>query len=182
MPPAEDDRRNIETSRSRTITLFTHDNKTKTKTSPSGGTVPDSWTQKGGGEEDSEKDDGAAGSAGRGVNGDRLSKEEVASTSLAVNPLNLHLRTTPDRGRGVFTRHSIPTGTLIEESPVLLLSKTEWDDGALDKTTLGSYGFCWTHGGMAIGLGLGTSTRLFREVIDADELQLRYSTTRMPRT
>ena len=72
-----------------------------------------------------------------------------------MNPLNLHLVTTPDRGRGVFTSRLILTGTLVEESPVLVLSKAEWENGRLEGTVLGSFGFCWRNGGMAIGLGLG---------------------------
>jgi tRNA-specific adenosine deaminase 3 len=45
--------------------------------------------------------------------------------------------------------------TLLEESPVLLLSKEEWDSGKMNDSILGSYGFCWSNGGMAIGLGMG---------------------------
>lgn len=72
-----------------------------------------------------------------------------------MNPLNLRLRMTTDRGLGVFTDQTIPSGILLEESPVLILSKGEWDDGELEGTVLGSYGFSWSNGAMAIGLGLG---------------------------
>ncbi|WVQ85356.1 hypothetical protein IAT38_007521 [Cryptococcus sp. DSM 104549] len=73
-----------------------------------------------------------------------------------MNPLNLHLLSHPTRGNGVFSPRAISAGTLIEESPVLLLSKEEWEKGEMDGTVLGSYGFCWSGGGMAIGLGLAS--------------------------
>lgn len=72
-----------------------------------------------------------------------------------LNPLGLHLLTHPTRGRGVFTPQALPAGTLIEESPVLLLSKQQWEEGNMDGTVLGEYGFCWSNGGMGIGLGIG---------------------------
>lgn len=74
-----------------------------------------------------------------------------------MNPLGLHLLSDPHRGRGVFAPNLILAGTVIEESPVLVMSKQEWDEGKMDDTILGSYGFCWRNGGMAIGLGLGKS-------------------------
>ena len=88
-----------------------------------------------------------------------LKKETFDSYSppQPINPLQLHLRSHPSRGRGVFTDSAIPAGTLIEESPVLLLSQREWDEGKMNGTILGEYGFCWSDGGMAIGLGLGKS-------------------------
>jgi len=55
----------------------------------------------------------------------------------------------------VFTSIDIPAGTLLEESPVLVLKKEEWEDGKMNDTILGEYGICWANGGMAIGLGLG---------------------------
>ncbi|OCF33284.1 hypothetical protein I316_05025 [Kwoniella heveanensis BCC8398] len=73
-----------------------------------------------------------------------------------MNPLNLHLLSHPHRGRGVFAPASIPAGTLIEESPVLVITKEEWDRGRMNDCVLGSYGFCWSNGGMAIGLGLAS--------------------------
>ncbi|ODO07352.1 tRNA-specific adenosine deaminase 3 [Cryptococcus wingfieldii CBS 7118] len=73
-----------------------------------------------------------------------------------INPLSLHLLPHPQRGNGVFTDRAIPAGTLIEESPVLLFSKEEWEEKGLDDTVLGSYGFCWSGGGMGLGLGLAS--------------------------
>mgnify|MGYP002718820992 CR=1 FL=1 len=74
----------------------------------------------------------------------------------AINPLGLHLISHPQRGRGVFSNRHIPAGTVIEVAPVLVLSKAEWEEGKMNDSILGEYGFCWTGGGMAIGLGLGT--------------------------
>ncbi|WVF70791.1 hypothetical protein IAT40_005585 [Kwoniella sp. CBS 6097] len=73
-----------------------------------------------------------------------------------MNPLNLYLLSHPQRGRGVFAPASIPAGTLIEESPVLVITKAEWEGGRMNDCVLGSYGFCWSNGGMAIGLGLAS--------------------------
>jgi hypothetical protein len=80
---------------------------------------------------------------------------------LEVNPLGLHLRSDPTdvtRGRGVFSDRRIPAGTLIEEAPVLLITKGQWEEGKMDDCILGEYGFCWTGGGQGIGLGLGELT------------------------
>jgi len=74
----------------------------------------------------------------------------------AINPLGLHLVSHSERGRGVFTEKEIKAGTLIEESPVLVLSRDEWE--GMEKSILGSYGFCWSGGGMGLGLGLGEYT------------------------
>lgn len=72
-----------------------------------------------------------------------------------INPLNLYLTNDPERGRGLFAPRAIPAGTLVEETPVLLLSKGEWEEGKMNDTILGEYGFCWSNGGMAIALGQG---------------------------
>nr|XP_019014852.1 uncharacterized protein I206_00939 [Kwoniella pini CBS 10737]OCF53633.1 hypothetical protein I206_00939 [Kwoniella pini CBS 10737] len=73
-----------------------------------------------------------------------------------INPLKLHLVSHPLRGRGVFTPFTIPAGTIIEESPVLVISQKEWEEGNMNESILGSYGFCWKDGGMGIGLGLAS--------------------------
>ena len=77
-----------------------------------------------------------------------------------INPLGLYLLHSPSRGRGVFTSKEMPAGSLLEESPVLLLNREEWQNGKMDDCVLGEYGFCWSNGGMAIGLGLGRSSSL----------------------
>lgn len=53
----------------------------------------------------------------------------------------LHLKDTDNRGRGVFTKQRIAVGTLIEESPVIVMSKE--DRIHLDKTLLHDYIFEW---------------------------------------
>ena len=73
-----------------------------------------------------------------------------------LNPLSLEIQTTPSAGRGVFATSDIPAQTIVEESPVLVLTKREWDEGKLDDGVLGGYGFNWTVGGMGVGLGIGT--------------------------
>ena len=72
-----------------------------------------------------------------------------------LNPYNLHLRPDPIRGNGVFSSFEIPAGVLLEESPALVMTKEEWEDGRINDTILGEYGFCWANGGIAIGLGIG---------------------------
>lgn len=76
-----------------------------------------------------------------------------------INPLRLHVVERPGRGRGVFASRHIPAGTLLEDAPVLVLTKEQWEEGRMDDTILGEYGFCWSGGGMALGLGIGESLR-----------------------
>ncbi|PUZ30257.1 SET domain-containing protein [Chitinophaga costaii] len=53
----------------------------------------------------------------------------------------LHIMKSKGRGRGVFTKEKIPSGTRIETSPVLVLS---FDDTAIvDKSKLHNYIFLW---------------------------------------
>ncbi|MGN6509292.1 MAG: SET domain-containing protein [Chitinophaga sp.] len=53
----------------------------------------------------------------------------------------LYIQKTKEKGRGVFTKEPIPAGTLIEVSPVLVLSNS--DTGVVDKTKLHNYIFLW---------------------------------------
>jgi SET domain-containing protein len=53
----------------------------------------------------------------------------------------LYLDKTADRGRGVFTKERIPKGTIIEISPVVVMSNE--DRLHLDKTKLHDYIFEW---------------------------------------
>ncbi|WWC99544.1 hypothetical protein V866_006448 [Kwoniella sp. B9012] len=82
--------------------------------------------------------------------------ESQISEPHPINPLNLHLISHPSRGRGVFAPTIIPAGTLIEESPVLVITQREWEEGKMNNSILGSYGFCWRDSGMGIGLGLAS--------------------------
>ncbi len=81
----------------------------------------------------------------------------TSSTSRPINPLALAVEERPGRGRGVFATAHIRAGTVLEDAPVLVLTKEQWEEGRMDDTVLGEYGFCWANGGMALGLGIGES-------------------------
>ena len=53
----------------------------------------------------------------------------------------LYIDKTAERGRGVFTRERIPTGVVIEVSPVIVMNSE--DRQWLDKTLLHDYIFEW---------------------------------------
>jgi tRNA-specific adenosine deaminase 3 len=55
----------------------------------------------------------------------------------------------------VFATRPIRAGTVLEEAPVLVLTQDEWENGRMNDSVLGEYGFCWSAGGMALGLGIG---------------------------
>lgn len=77
-----------------------------------------------------------------------------------LNPLHLVIQTfPPPLDRGVYTgpQQSIPVGTLIEESPVLIFTQEEWLQNGRH-TVLQHYTFVWGKTGkMAIALGMGES-------------------------
>jgi hypothetical protein len=86
-----------------------------------------------------------------------------AAAALArLQPIPNHrieIRTSATRGRGVFARTTIATGTLIEAAPVLVLPAA--DCPALDRTIIHDYYFHWDGdpegvGRGALGLGLVT--------------------------
>jgi uncharacterized protein len=54
---------------------------------------------------------------------------------------SLFIKTTSIKGRGVFTKRKIDAGTVIEESPVIVM--TAEDRKLLDKTLLHDYIFEW---------------------------------------
>lgn len=54
---------------------------------------------------------------------------------------SLHIDETADKGRGVFTDQAIPADTLVELSPVIVMTNEE--KALLDKTTLYNYIFEW---------------------------------------
>jgi hypothetical protein len=68
----------------------------------------------------------------------------------------LHIEESAGKGRGVFTKKDIPAGTVIECSPVLVLSPK--DTKALEPTFLYNYYFIWGDTGRqtAIVLGYGS--------------------------
>jgi hypothetical protein len=70
----------------------------------------------------------------------------------------------PDKGRGVYATADIPAGTLIDISPVLLLTNEEYYGGGkqgegkgVEGSVLRGYVFTWKgkEGGMALALGMG---------------------------
>jgi len=54
---------------------------------------------------------------------------------------DLYIDTSHNKGRGVFTKRAIPANTVIEISPVIVMSKA--DREFLDKTLLHDYIFEW---------------------------------------
>jgi tRNA-specific adenosine deaminase 3 len=86
--------------------------------------------------------------------GEKL-KHRSKPTRSMINPQATHLKQHPERGNGVFATHPIAPGSIIEESPVLIITKEQWEEGKMDDCILGEYGFCWRGGGMGIGLGSG---------------------------
>lgn len=86
--------------------------------------------------------------------GEKLKNRSKPTRSM-INPQATHLKQHPERGNGVFATHSIASGSIIEESPVLIITKEQWENGNMDDCILGEYGFCWRGGGMGIGLGSG---------------------------
>lgn len=88
------------------------------------------------------------------ASGSKLKSRSKPTRSM-INPQATHLKHHPDRGNGVFATHHIASGSIIEESPVLIITKDQWDQGEMDDCILGEYGFCWRGGGMGIGLGSG---------------------------
>lgn len=71
---------------------------------------------------------------------------------------------TPDKGRGVYATADLAPGTLIDISPVLLLSNEEYYGGGkegegkgVEGSVLRGYVFTWRgkEGGMALALGMG---------------------------
>ncbi|MEO8711516.1 MAG: SET domain-containing protein [Parafilimonas sp.] len=65
----------------------------------------------------------------------------------------LTVQSSPNRGRGVFTTRNIKKGTVIETSPVLVL--TEKERKILEKTILYHYVFEWGNDKKKAALALG---------------------------
>ncbi|KAJ6512192.1 cytidine deaminase-like protein [Mycena vitilis] len=86
------------------------------------------------------------------------------------------------KGRGVFAAREIPSRTVVESSPVLLLGKEEYETHGRF-TILDHYTFKWKNGAMALALGLGS---LFNHsnfpnlsyTIDPTNDLIHYTTTR----
>jgi SET domain-containing protein len=82
-----------------------------------------------------------------------MSDEE--SVPLSQHRLALELRNDAIKGRGVFTKETIPTNTLVEISPVLLFNATEYANHG-KYTILDHYTYCWPGGYYGLALGLGS--------------------------
>ncbi|KAG2039624.1 hypothetical protein BDR03DRAFT_951649 [Suillus americanus] len=65
------------------------------------------------------------------------------------------IKITEGKGRGVYASRVIPPHTVIEVSPVLLFTRTEYEDYGRH-TILDHYTFKWQDGRMALALGLGS--------------------------
>jgi uncharacterized protein len=70
--------------------------------------------------------------------------------------VQLEVRETASRGRGVFALSAIPAGTLIESADVIPIPRAEM--GAIESCILADYDFRWGEDGRegAIALGLGS--------------------------
>ena len=70
--------------------------------------------------------------------------------------VQLEVRETLSRGRGVFTLAAIPAGTLIETADVIVIPRSEMD--AIESCILADYDFRWGQDGRegAIALGYGS--------------------------
>jgi SET domain-containing protein len=69
-----------------------------------------------------------------------------------INP-DLMIRQTKEMGRGVFASSNISSGTIIEVSPVIVMSSEERK--LLDQTTLHDYIFEWGDNGILCCMALG---------------------------
>lgn len=63
----------------------------------------------------------------------------------------IEVRTTKDKGRGVFARDLIRKGTEFERVPVLVVT---WDE--IDNSELADYVYTWTKTKAAVALGYGS--------------------------
>ena len=66
---------------------------------------------------------------------------------------NLFIKSSKNKGRGVFTNHDIEAETIIEVSPVIVMSKE--DQKLLDKTLLHDYIFLWGKNNFQCCVALG---------------------------
>ena len=69
---------------------------------------------------------------------------------------SLEIRESPGKGRGVFALHLIPSGTVIENAPVIAFTAEQWL--MIEKSMLYHYVFEWglNGSGGAIALGYGS--------------------------
>jgi uncharacterized protein len=67
---------------------------------------------------------------------------------------SLYIAAAGTKGRGVFTAESIPSGSLIEICPILLIPSYQTD--LIDQTELFNYYFIWDSQYIALALGYGS--------------------------
>ncbi|XP_006462692.1 hypothetical protein AGABI2DRAFT_49784, partial [Agaricus bisporus var. bisporus H97] len=72
-----------------------------------------------------------------------------------LNPTGCVIKPSNSKGRGVYASKPIPRNTTIEISPVLLFTKSEYEEHG-KYTLLDHYTFVWPDGRMALALGLGS--------------------------
>lgn len=65
----------------------------------------------------------------------------------------IYIKNEKGKGRGVFTEENIPSGTVVEESPVIVLEKK--DRELLEKTLLDNYIFEWGEDKQQAAIALG---------------------------
>lgn len=66
---------------------------------------------------------------------------------------SLYIQSTQRKGRGVFTKKKIKSGTMVEDSPVIVMDMNDFQK--LDKTLLQDYIFEWGEKEMQCALALG---------------------------
>ncbi|KAG8752367.1 hypothetical protein FRC14_007093 [Serendipita sp. 396] len=79
---------------------------------------------------------------------------ELKVSTPHLNVYGLEIRCDIVKGRGIYASRPIPSGTLVEISPVLLFQRDEYEAHGRH-TVLDHYAFIWGDGRMALPLGLG---------------------------
>ncbi|KAI0042159.1 hypothetical protein FA95DRAFT_1500442 [Auriscalpium vulgare] len=110
------------------------------------------------------------------------SHHQLTAAPEHLNNTGCRIQHLDGKGRGVFASRAIPAQSLIEISPVLLFSASEYEAHG-KHTVLDHYTFKWRDGRMALALGLGS---LFNHsespnvsyVLDRTTESIRYTTTR----
>ncbi|KAF9481206.1 hypothetical protein BDN70DRAFT_912372 [Pholiota conissans] len=83
------------------------------------------------------------------------SNQEISEGPPHFNTSGCIIKSTRDKGRGVYASRLIPRNTLVEVSPVLLFSKDEYEKYG-KHTIIDHYSFKWPDGRLALALGLGS--------------------------
>ena len=98
----------------------------------------------------------------------------------------LKIRVDPLKGRGVYARTAIPSNTLVEVSPALVVPASEYAAHSLSGTIFESYLFTWSKpsGDLALALGIGSlfnhsdSLPNVSYTLDKRNVSIRYTTTK----